>query len=246
LEKFQNGDKLRISKFLASKNIGSRKDIEKFISERRISLNGMTVTTPITFVEEGDQIYLDNKLINTKLKFEILKYYKPIGFITSHKKQDKRPIIFENLPDKYKNYKTAGRLDYNSEGLLILSSDGEITRELELPKNKFERKYEIIITGNFKRDNLQSISSGVKIKNVLYKPFKYSIKSNKKQSVILELILTEGKNREIRKLMEHIKLKVKKLKRIEYGPFKLNDLKPGEIHSATKSEIKNYLNNKKI
>tara|TARA_B110000014_G_C20100498_1_gene577577 strand:+ start:79 stop:792 length:714 start_codon:yes stop_codon:yes gene_type:complete len=237
---------LRISKFLASKNIGSRKDIEKFISERRISLNGMTVTTPITFVEEVDQIYLDNKLINTKLKFEILKYYKPIGFITSHKKQDKRPIIFENLPDKYKNYKTAGRLDYNSEGLLILSSDGEVTRELELPKNKFERKYEIIITGNFKRDNLQSISSGVKIKNVLYKPFKYSIKSNKKNSVILELILMEGKNREIRKLMEHIKLKVKKLKRIEYGPFKLNDLKPGEIHSATKSEIKNYLNNKKI
>ena len=246
MEKFQNGDKLRISKFLASKNIGSRKDIEKFISERRISLNGMTVTTPITFVEEVDQIYLDNKLINTKLKFEILKYYKPIGFITSHKKQDKRPIIFENLPDKYKNYKTAGRLDYNSEGLLILSSDGEVTRELELPKNKFERKYEIIITGNFKRDNLQSISSGVKIKNVLYKPFKYSIKSNKKNSVILELILMEGKNREIRKLMEHIKLKVKKLKRIEYGPFKLNDLKPGEIHSATKSEIKNYLNNKKI
>ena len=246
MEKFQNGDKLRISKFLASKNIGSRKDIEKFISERRISLNGMTVTTPITFVEEGDQIYLDNTLINTKLKFEILKYYKPIGFITSHKKQDKRPIIFENLPDKYKNYKTAGRLDYNSEGLLILSSDGEVTRELELPKNKFERKYEIIITGNFKRDNLQSISSGVKIKNVLYKPFKYSIKSNKKNSVILELILMEGKNREIRKLMEHIKLKVKKLKRIEYGPFKLNDLKPGEIHSATKSEIKNYLNNKKI
>lgn len=246
MEKFQNGDKLRISKFLASKNIGSRKDIEKFILERRISLNGMTVTTPITFVEEGDQIYLDNKLINTKLKFEILKYYKPIGFITSHKKQDKRPIIFENLPDKYKNYKTAGRLDYNSEGLLILSSDGEVTRELELPKNKFERKYEIIITGNFKRDNLQSISSGVKIKNVLYKPFKYSIKSNKKNSVILELILMEGKNREIRKLMEHIKLKVKKLKRIEYGPFKLNDLKPGEIHSATKSEIKNYLNNKKI
>jgi len=237
---------LRISKFLASKNIGSRKDIEKFILERRISLNGMTVTTPITFVEEGDQIYLDNKLINTKLKFEILKYYKPIGFITSHKKQDKRPIIFENLPDKYKNYKTAGRLDYNSEGLLILSSDGEVTRELELPKNKFERKYEIIITGNFKRDNLQSISSGVKIKNVLYKPFKYSIKSNKKNSVILELILMEGKNREIRKLMEHIKLKVKKLKRIEYGPFKLNDLKPGEIHSATKSEIKKYLNNKKI
>ena len=240
MEKFQNGDKLRISKFLASKNIGSRKDIEKFILERRISLNGMTVTTPITFVEEGDQIYLDNKLINTKLKFEILKYYKPIGFITSHKKQDKRPIIFENLPDKYKNYKTAGRLDYNSEGLLILSSDGEVTRELELPKNKFERKYEIIITGNFKRDNLQSISSGVKIKNVLYKPFKYSIKSNKKNSVILELILMEGKNREIRKLMEHIKLKVKKLKRIEYGPFKLNDLKPGEIHSATKSEIKKY------
>ena len=237
---------MRISKFLASKNIGSRKDIEKFISERRISLNGMTVTTPITFVEERDQIYLDNKLINTKLKFEILKYYKPIGFITSHKKQDKRPIIFENLPDKYKNYKTAGRLDYNSEGLLILSSDGEVTRELELPKNKFERKYEVIITGNFKRDNLQSISSGVKIKNVLYKPFKYSIKSNKKNSVILELILMEGKNREIRKLMEHIKLKVKKLKRIEYGPFKLNDLKPGEIHSATKSEIKNYLNNKKI
>ena len=235
MEKFQNGDKLRISKFLASKNIGSRKDIEKFI-----------VTTPITFVEETDLIYLDKKLINTKPKLEILKYYKPIGFITSHKKQDKRQIIFENLPVKYKNYKTAGRLDYNSEGLLILSSDGEVTRKLELPENKFQRKYEVTISGNFKSRNLQMISSGIKINNILYKPFKYSIKSNTKNSVILELILLEGKNREIRKLMDYIKLKIKKLKRIEYGPFKLNELKPGEIHSATKGEINNYINNTTI
>ena len=110
LEKFQTGDKLRISKFLSSKNIGSRKDIEKLIMEKRISLNGVIITTPITFVDETDLIYLDNKLINTKQKLEILKYYKPVGFITSHKKQDKRPIIFENLPAKYKNFKTAGRL----------------------------------------------------------------------------------------------------------------------------------------
>jgi len=246
LEKFQNGDKLRISKFLASKNIGSRKDIEKFIIEKRISLNGVIITTPITFVEETDLIYLDKKLINTKPKLEILKYYKPIGFITSHKKQDKRQIIFENLPDKYKNYKTAGRLDYNSEGLLILSSDGEVTRKLELPENKFQRKYEVTISGNFKIRNLQMISSGIKINNILYKPFKYSIKSNTKNSVILELILLEGKNREIRKLMDYIKLKIKKLKRIEYGPFKLNELKPGEIHSATKAEINNYINNTTI
>ena len=99
--------------------------------EKRISLNGIIITTPITFVSETDLIYLDNKLINTKQKFEILKYYKPVGFITSHKKQDKRSIIFENLPAKYKNFKTAGRLDYNSEGLLILSTNGEITRKLE-------------------------------------------------------------------------------------------------------------------
>jgi 23S rRNA pseudouridine2605 synthase len=243
LEKFQTGDKLRISKFLSSKNIGSRKDIEKLIMEKRISLNGIIITTPITFVSETDLICLDNKLINTKQKFEILKYYKPVGFITSHKKQDKRPIIFENLPAKYKNFKTAGRLDYNSEGLLILSTNGEVTRKLELPKNKFQRKYEVTISGGFKNENLKMISLGIKIKNILYKPFKYSIKSHTKKSVILELILIEGKNREIRKLMEYIKLKVTKLKRIEYGPFKLNELKPGEIHSATKPEINNYLNN---
>ena len=104
LEKYQTGDKLRISKFLSSKNIGSRKDIEKLIMEKRISLNGVIITTPITFVDETDLIYLDNRLINTKQKFEILKYYKPTGFITSHKKQDKRPIIFENLPAKFRAF----------------------------------------------------------------------------------------------------------------------------------------------
>ena len=149
---------MRIAKYLASQNIGSRREIEKFIQQKRIKVNGTTINSPITFVSDQDNIQFDNRLVEHQDKITILKFHKPIKYITSHKRQNNKPIIFDIIDSKYRNYKTAGRLDYFSEGLLILSSDGEVSRNLELPKNKFKRVYEVTISGLLNEKNLANIS----------------------------------------------------------------------------------------
>jgi len=240
LEKQHYGDNLRIAKYLASQNIGSRREIEKFIQQKRIKVNGTTINSPITFVSDQDNIQFDNRLVEPQDKITILKFHKPIKYITSHKRQNNKPIIFDIIDSKYRNYKTAGRLDYFSEGLLILSSDGEVSRNLELPKNKFKRVYEVTISGLLNEKNLASISKGGIIQNQKYKPFSYQIIYEQKKTTTLKLTLKEGKNREIRNIMSYLKLNISKLKRIEYGPFKLNSLKSKALEVANEKEIEQY------
>ena len=245
MEKKYYGVNLRIAKYLASQNIGSRREIESYIKQNRIKVNGSIIHSPITFVGENDNIQLDNKLIEHTNKISILKFHKPVKYITSNKKQNNKPIIFDIIDKQYRNYKTAGRLDYFSEGLLILASNGEITRNLELPKNKFKRVYEVTVNGLFKEENLAKISKGVMIQNIKYKPFSYQIINTQKKTTKLKLTLVEGKNREIRNIMSYLKLNIIKLKRTEYGPFKLNTLKSKELQLASENEIKQYYENLK-
>jgi 23S rRNA pseudouridine2605 synthase len=240
LEKKLYGDNVRIAKYLSSQNIGSRREIEKYIDQNRIKVNGITIKSPITFVSEADNIQFDDKLVEHKNQIVILKFNKPIKFITSHKKQNNKPIIFDIINLKYRNYKTAGRLDFYSEGLLILTSNGEIARNLELPKNKFKRVYEVSVNGVLNEKKLLRISKGAKINDLSYRPFNYQILSEQKKSIKLKLTLEEGKNREIRNIMSFLDLNIVKLKRTEYGPFKLNTLKTRQLEMATDQEMKNY------
>ena len=234
--------KTRISKFLSSYNIGSRREVEKMIAEGRIQLNGTKLTSPVHFVDEKDSIKVDGKLVLLKKNKQIYKFYKPQGYICSKQKQDDRGIVYEILPKKFKNFIFAGRLDINSEGLLIITNSGEIARNLELPKNEFIRKYKVRVYGILNENRLKNLSQGTTIDEINYKPFKYKIFNKDKKNFWLEIELKEGKNREIRELMRNINLRVNKLIRLEFGPFKLGTLKAGEIKIADNKEIKEYEN----
>ena len=234
--------KTRISKFLSSYNIGSRREVEKMIEQGRIQLNGTKLTSPIHFVDEKDSIKVDGKLVLLKKNKQIYKFYKPQGYICSKQKQDDRGIVYEILPKKFKNFIFAGRLDINSEGLLIITNSGEIARNLELPKNEFVRKYKVRVYGILNENKLKNLSQGTTVDKINYKPFKYKIFNHDKKNFWLEIELKEGKNREIRELMRNINLRVNKLIRLEFGPFKLGTLKIGEIKIADNKEIKEYEN----
>lgn len=233
-------DKIRIAKFLASYNVGSRREVEKMIQEGRISLNGQKINSPVHFVNQRDSIKIDGKLVIFKKFTQIYKYYKPVDCICSKNKQDDRKIVYDILPKKFRNFIFAGRLDVNSEGLLIITNSGDITRKLELPQNEFSRKYRVRVYGYCDEKKIEELSKGKIINGIKYKPFTYKIFDKNKKNFWIELCLHEGKNREIRELMRSINLQVNKLVRVEFGPFKLGDLKPGDIKLAEKKEIEEY------
>ena len=233
-------DKIRIAKFLASYNVGSRREVEKMIQEGRISLNGQKINSPVHFVNQRDSIKLDGKLVIFKKFTQIYKYYKPVDCICSKNKQDDRKIVYDILPKKFRNFIFAGRLDVNSEGLLIITNSGDITRKLELPQNEFSRKYRVRVYGYCDEKKIEELSKGKIINGIKYKPFTYKIFDKNKKNFWIELCLHEGKNREIRELMRSVNLQVNKLIRVEFGPFKLGDLKPGGIKLAEKKEIEEY------
>jgi len=236
------GHKIRIAKLLANYNQGSRREIEQLIKDKKIFLNKKLVTTPITFASTNDEIYVNKKKITFIKKNEVLKFFKPKDIICSKKKQDDRKIIYEILKPKYKNYIFAGRLDFKSEGLIILSNSSLITRNLELPTNKFIRKYEVRAYGSFDLNRFEKVSKGIKVNKIFYKPFKYKIKSKIKKNTNIEISLIEGKKNEIRNIFKFLDLKVNKLKRISYGPFVLDNMLPGELKKAKKSELEKYEN----
>ena len=232
--------KIRIAKFLSNKGYGSRREIEQLILKKKIIVNKEIISSPITFVSNQDEIIINNKKINLQKKLEIWKFYKPLNYITSRNKQDDRPIIYDLLPFNLKKIKTVGRLDINSEGLLLLTDDGEIIKNLELPKNKFIRKYKARVYGYVDESSLNRISKGVKINNIQYAPFEYKLLKKGNANSWLEFQMCEGKNNEIRNLCTAVNLQVNRLIRIEYGPFKLKNLLPGKVEKVEEKEMKLY------
>ena len=231
---------MRIAKLLANYNQGSRREIERLITNKKIFLNKKIVSSPVTFVDIKDEIIVNHKKVIFLKKTEILKFYKQKNIICSKKKKDERKIIYEIIDKKYKNFIFAGRLDYNSEGLILLSNSSKICRNLELPKNNFERKYQVRVYGDFDINKLKKLSGGVNAGKKKYKPFKFQITSNIKKNTNLIMILKEGKKNEIREIFKKIDLQVNKLKRIAYGPFKINKLLPGKLELATQAELEKY------
>ena len=161
-------------------------------------------------------------------KNELLKFYKPKNIICSKKKQDERKIIYEVINKKYQNFIFVGRLDFNSEGLILLTNSSDISRNLELPKNKFERVYTVKIRGHLTNSNLTDIERGVSLEGLNYKPIVARVLESKKSYSWIEMVLTEGKNREIRKILASFNLTVVRLIRNSFGPFKLDNLQTGE------------------
>jgi 23S rRNA pseudouridine2605 synthase len=214
----------RIAKWLARAGIASRRDAEKLIAEGKVKLNGKAVETPATFVAPGDKVSVEGKPVAAPERTRLFRYHKPDGLVTTHRDPQGRPTVFEKLPPGLPRVVSIGRLDITSEGLLLLTNDGELARRLELPANGWLRRYRVRVHGPVDERALANLARGITIDRVAYGPIEAGLDSRQGTNAWLTVSLKEGKNREVRRVMEHLGLQVTRLIRIAYGPFQLGVL----------------------
>ena len=221
---------IRISKYLSSAGICSRRDAEKLIVEKKIKINNKVCLHPSHKVSNLDIIKVNNKIVKKANKVEVWKLYKPIKYICSTKDNLGRKKIFDLLPKNVGQLISVGRLDYMSEGLILLTNNGDYSRYLEHPSSNIERIYRVCINSNVQNTDLQKINKGITIKEINYKKIKVSFEKKLKNHSWLIFKLKEGKNREIRNICNYFSWNIVKLIRIGYGPYKLGRLKEGQFH----------------
>lgn len=228
----------RIAKKIASSGICSRREAERLINNGNVKLNGNVIKKCNINVTTKDIIEVNNQILKEKEKVRLWLYYKKKGFLVTTKDIKERPNIFNEIKFKVnKRLISIGRLDFNSEGLLLLTNNGDFARKLELPQNKFQRTYKVRIFGNINNKVKDLLKNGIKVNGIKYKPIELELGKEKGQNKWLTMKLHEGKNREIRKIMDHFGCTVNRLIRISYGPFNLKDLKPGQL---TELKLKNF------
>ena len=232
----QNGERIapspegeRIAKVIARAGICSRRDAEKLIAEGRVMLDGEIVTTPAIKVSGKNVIQVDGKPLSEPEPARLWRYHKPSGLVTSHRDEKDRPTVFANLPKSLGRVVSVGRLDFNSEGLLLLTNDGEIARRLEMPSSGWVRKYRVRLFGKVTQAELEKLATGATIGGVEYGPILADLERSKGMYSWATVALKEGKNREIKRVMESLGLKVARLIRIAYGPFQLGQLAEGAV-----------------
>jgi 23S rRNA pseudouridine2605 synthase len=234
----------RIAKYLARAGVCSRREAEKLIQQQRITVNGNVVETPAFIVEGTEKIKVDGEKVASPQQTRLWLYYKPVGLVTTHSDTQGRPTVFDNLPAGLPRVISVGRLDLNSEGLLLLTNNGELSRVLELPQNAWSRRYKVRVHGIIDKKKLHDLENGAVIDGVHYGPVKITIESEQGTNAWLSVTLNEGKNREIRKLMKSVGLEVARLLRLSYGPFQLGSLKKGEIKEVPQKVLKEQLGGK--
>ncbi len=225
--KEEQGD--RIAKVIARAGYCSRRDAEKLIAEGRVRLNGDEVTTPALRIGENDVVAIDGKPLGEKEPARLWRYHKPAGLVTTHRDPEGRPTVFANLPRNLPRVLSIGRLDVNSEGLLLLTNDGDIARRLELPIAGWVRRYRVRLFGKVTQAELDRLASGITVGNVKYGPIVADLERSKGMYSWATVSLKEGKNREVKRVMESLGLKVARLIRVQFGPFHLGQLEEGKV-----------------
>ena len=219
----------RLAKLMARSGVCSRRQAEEYIRQERVTVNGQIISTPAFNVEGNEVVLLDGEPLPALEKTRLWLYYKPIGLITTHKDEKGRQTVFSKLPPNMPRVVSVGRLDLNSEGLLLLTNNGALSRELELPQNAWSRRYRVRVHGHVEEQKLKDLQQGVTIDGISYGKINVTIDRQMGANTWLTVTLNEGKNREIRKLMNFIGLDVARLIRVSYGPFQLGNLKEGEL-----------------
>lgn len=220
---------MRIAKFIANAGYCSRRDAERLIKKKLVKINNNLCLHPSTTVNENDKIYVEKNIIKPNKVIRLWKMYKPIKHICSTKDDRDRKKIFDLIPKNFPRIISVGRLDYMSEGLLLFTNNGDYSRKLELPKTGYERIYRVCIRGEIEKKNIEKINKGITINKILYKKIKVKIEKIDKNFTWLIVKLKEGKNREIRNVCTSFSWQIVKLIRIQYGPYKLGNLKIGKI-----------------
>lgn len=224
--------KERIAKFLSRAGVCSRRDGERLILEGRVKLNGTLLETPATLVDANDTIEVDGKIIGKKSKTRVWIYYKPAGVMTTHKDPEGRRTVFEELPTSMPRVMSVGRLDLNSEGLLVLTNDGEFVRHAEHPSTGWKRTYKVRVQGIVDAHALKELRNGILIEGMHYKSVDAQLLRQTGNNAWILMTLSEGKNREIRRIMTHLGYRVNRLIRLAYGPFELGDMLPGDLQEV--------------
>jgi 23S rRNA pseudouridine2605 synthase len=227
----------RIAKLLARAGIASRREIERMIAEGRVAKDGVVIDTPATLLKSLHGITVDGNAVKQAAPARLFVFHKPTGVLTAERDPKGRKTIYDVLPKDLPRVMPVGRLDMNTEGLLLLTTDGEFKRELELPSTGVERTYRARAYGKVTQEQLEDLMLGVEIEGVRYGPINANMERRTGANVWIELKLTEGKNREVRRVLEHLGLVVSRLIRTSYGPFLLEDLPVGEMFEVRRHDL---------
>lgn len=231
----------RIAKWLARAGVASRRDAEKLLADGVVRLNGAVVSHPATFVTDGDVVQVHGKVVDSPDRTRVWRYYKPDGLVTTHKDPEGRPTVFDKLKTQLPRVVSVGRLDLTSEGLLLLTNDGGLARRLELPSNGWLRRYRVRVFGQPDAGMLAGLARGLTVAGVRYGAIDAAVDVRRGDNAWLSVSLREGKNREIRRVMEHLGLHVSRLIRVAYGPFQLGALERGGIEEIPPRVLREQL-----
>ena len=231
----------RIAKLLARAGIASRREIERMIEERRIAIDGVPLETPATIVTSLKGITVDGNPVAAPEPTRLFRYHKPTGLLTAERDMKGRATIYDKLPRDIPRTVPVGRLDLNTEGLLLMTTDGALKRRLELPSTGVPRSYRARAYGPVTQAQLEDLIHGIEIDGVRYGQIDANLERRTGTNVWIEMTLKEGKNREVRRVLEHLGLRVSRLIRTRYGPFALDDLPVGGVEEVKQNELVAFL-----
>jgi 23S rRNA pseudouridine2605 synthase len=231
----------RVAKVIARAGLCSRREAEAFIAAGRVSVNGTVITSPALNVSPSDTIMVDGQALPTRERTRLFLYHKPRGLVTTNADPEKRPTIFGALPPHLPRLVSVGRLDLTSEGLLLLTNDGGLARMLELPQTGWLRRYRVRAHGHVTQPQLDALGAGLTINAIRYGPIEATLDSRRGSNVWLTMAIREGKNREVRNVLEALGLKVNRLIRISFGPFQLGDLAEGAVHEVKTRTLRDQI-----
>ena len=231
-EASEPGAPMRIAKAMARAGLCSRREAERWIAEGRVSVNGEVLKSPARDVGPNDDVKVDGQVLPTAEPPTLWRYYKPKGLVTTHRDPEGRPTVFDALPDTLPRVVSIGRLDFNSEGLLLLTNDGALARHLELPTTGWLRRYRVRAHGRITQADLDKLKDGVEVEGVRYGPIEALLDKQQGANVWVTVGLREGKNREVRKILATLGLEVNRLIRISFGPFQLAEMEPGDVEQV--------------
>jgi 23S rRNA pseudouridine2605 synthase len=234
----------RIAKVVARAGLASRRDAEELITAGRVTVNGRVINSPALDVTANDVIAVDGKVLPPRERTRLFMYHKPRGLMTTHDDPEGRPTVFDNLPEGLPRLISIGRLDFNTEGLLLLTNDGGLARALELPDTGWLRRYRVRAHGEVTQAQLDELKKGVEVDGVKYGPIDAQLERDQGANVWVVFAIREGKNREVRNVMAHLGLEVNRLIRVSYGPFQLGELAEGQVEEVKTRVLREQLGEK--
>ena len=236
----RDGGPQRIAKLLARAGVASRREIERMIAEGRVALNGERLATPATLLESLQGVTVDGKPVRPAAGTRLFRFYKPPTTLTAERDPKGRPTIYDRLPPGLPRLMPVGRLDFMTEGLLLLTNDGELKRQLELPRTGVVRMYRARAYGHVTQAQLESLAEGITIDGVHYGSINANLERRTGSNCWVEMSLTEGKNREVRRVLAHLGLQVSRLIRTAYGTLFLEGLEPGDVDEVGPGELEAF------